>query len=73
MINFNSNLVHYKELLVAGTTACSADDCRRAAVIASSGRIDLSRLVGARFPLSKALDVFQAAEEGKTLKVILEP
>jgi len=72
-INFNANLVHYKELLVTGTTACSTHDCWRAAEIAASARIDLSRLVGARFPLASAVEAFRMAEEGKSLKVVLEP
>jgi L-iditol 2-dehydrogenase len=72
-ISFDSNLVHYKELVVTGTTACSTDDCRRAAAILETGRIDLSVLVGSRFPLSLAEEAFKAADEGKALKVILEP
>lgn len=72
-INFNSNTVHYKELMVTGTTACSTEDNRRAAAIASSGRIALSKLIGARFPLSDAKQAFTAAEKGKSLKVVIEP
>ena len=47
-IAFDSNLVHYKELRVTGTTACSTSDCWRAAAIVNSGRVDLARLVQAR-------------------------
>ena len=72
-INFNSNLVHYKELLITGTTACSTYDCQRSAEIISSGRIDLSKVVGTRFPLHKAKEAFKATAEGKALKVILQP
>jgi len=72
-IQLNSNLVHYKELIVTGTTACSTEDCSRAAAIVNSGRIDLSRLIGARFPLSEAAEAFSVAESGKALKVVLEP
>lgn len=72
-IQFNSNLVHYKELIVTGTTACSTRDCHRAAEIVLSGRIDLSLLVSAHFPLSQVQQAFQAAEDRKSLKVILEP
>lgn len=71
-ISFDSNLVHYKELVVTGTTACSTDDCRRAAAIINTGRIDLSVLVGSRFPLSQAEEAFKAADDGKALKVIIE-
>lgn len=73
MINFNSNLVHYKELLITGTTACSTNDCRRAAAIVSSGRIDLSKVVGARYALREAKEAFMAAADGKALKVIMQP
>jgi L-iditol 2-dehydrogenase len=72
-ISFDSNLVHYKELLVTGTTACSTADCWRAAAIAGAGRIDLARLVGARYPLAEALAAFQTAQSGLALKVVLEP
>jgi len=72
-INFDSNLVHYKELIVTGTTACSTNDCWRAAAIASSGRIDLSKLVSARFPLREVNQAFTAAGDGSAIKVVLEP
>jgi len=72
-IQFDSNLVHYKELLVTGTTACSTADCRQAAQIVSSGRVDLSGLVSRRFPLLEAVAAFAAAEDRGNLKVVMEP
>jgi L-iditol 2-dehydrogenase len=72
-IDLNSNLIHYKELKVTGTTASSTQNCQRAAEIVNSGRIDLSSLISTRFPLSEALDAFSVAETGKALKVVLEP
>jgi L-iditol 2-dehydrogenase len=72
-IQFDSNLVHYKELVVTGTTACSTNDCWRAARLVNSGRIDLSDLVSLRFPLREAQAAFAAAEDRKSLKIVLEP
>jgi L-iditol 2-dehydrogenase len=72
-IQLNSNLVHYKELVITGTTACSTQDCHRAAVIVNSGQIDLSRLIGVRFPLGEAIQALSVTESGKALKVVLEP
>jgi L-iditol 2-dehydrogenase len=72
-INFDSNLVHYKELVITATTACSTADCRQAAEIVNSGRVDLSDLVSLRFPLSQASDAFAAAENGRSFKVVLQP
>jgi L-iditol 2-dehydrogenase len=65
--------VHYKELRVTGTTACSTQDCRQAAAIVASGRIDLARLASLQFPLAQANAAFAAAQEGKALKIVLKP
>jgi len=73
IIRFNANTVHYKELVVTGTTACSTYDCLRAADIVNSGRLDLAPLVTARFPLAEAVAAFAAAADGRNLRVSLEP
>jgi L-iditol 2-dehydrogenase len=72
-INFNSNLVHYKELVVTATTACSTSDCWQAARIVNSGLVDLADIVSQKFPLQEAVNAFAAAEDGKSLKIVLEP
>jgi threonine dehydrogenase-like Zn-dependent dehydrogenase len=41
--------MHYREIRLTGTTACSSEDCRRAAALLESGRIELSGLVSRRF------------------------
>ncbi|MCJ7694360.1 MAG: alcohol dehydrogenase catalytic domain-containing protein, partial [Anaerolineaceae bacterium] len=72
-ISLDSNLVHYKELMITGTTACSTNDCWQAAEIVNSGLVDLSDLVSQRFPLKEAVAAFAAAEDRKSLKIVLEP
>jgi len=72
-INFDSNLVHYKELVITATTACSTADCWQATRIVNSGLVDLSEVVSQRFPLKEALAAFAAAEDRKSLKIVLEP
>jgi len=72
-INFDSNLVHYKELVITATTACSTADCWQATEIVTSGLIDLTDLISQRFPLKDAVEAFSAAEDRKTLKIVLEP
>jgi L-iditol 2-dehydrogenase len=72
-INFDSNLVHYKELVITGTTACSTADCWQATQIVNSGLVDLSDIVSQRFPLKDAVAAFAAAEDRKSLKIVLEP
>jgi len=72
-IRFNSNTVHYKELIVTGTTACSTYDCLRAAEIVNSGRLNLVPLITAAFPLAEANAAFAAAADGRNLRVTLVP
>jgi L-iditol 2-dehydrogenase len=72
-INFDSNLVHYKELIITATTACSTADCWQAAEIINAGLVDLAEIVSQRFPLEQALNGFAAAEDRKSLKIVLEP
>jgi L-iditol 2-dehydrogenase len=73
LINLDSNLVHYKELVITGTTACSTADCWQAAQIVNSGLVDFSDVVSRRFPLKDAVMAFAAAEDRKSLKIVLEP
>lgn len=72
-IRFNSNTVHYKELIVTGTTACSTYDCLRAAEIVNSGRLNLAPLITAAYPLVEANAAFAAAADGRNLRVTLVP
>jgi L-iditol 2-dehydrogenase len=72
-INFDSNIVHYKELYVTGTTACSTNDCWQAAALVNSGRLDLGPVVSGRFPLRQAGPAFAQAEDRTSLKIVLEP
>ncbi len=72
-ITFDSNLVHYKELVVTGTTACSTADCWRAAAIVDAGRIDLTPLITSRYPLAQIGEAIAAAEDRASLKVVVEP
>lgn len=72
-IQFDSNSVHYKELIVTGTTACSTYDCLQAADLVNSGGIDLTKLITSRFSLRDAQAAFAAAEDGTNLRVSLVP
>ncbi|MFN2304820.1 MAG: zinc-dependent dehydrogenase [Anaerolineales bacterium] len=72
-INFNSNLVHYKELMVTGTTACSTANCWQASQLINYGLVDLSDLISQRFPLEQTIQAFEAAEDRQSLKIVIEP
>jgi L-iditol 2-dehydrogenase len=72
-INLDANAVHYKELVVTGTTGCSTADCHQAAAIVLSGRVNLGAMVNARFALKDAVAAFEAAKDRASLKIAIEP
>ena len=73
VVPLNCNLIHYKELLVTGTTACSTSDCRNAIELVAAGLIDLSPLVSGRYPLTASREAFDTARDRRGLKVLFEP
>jgi L-iditol 2-dehydrogenase len=72
-VELDTNLIHYRELLVTGTTANTTADCREALELVVSGRVDTAALIGDREPLAAAADAFAAARSGELLKVVIEP
>lgn len=73
MVEIDANLLHYKELRITGTTACSTADCRRAAALADTGELDLAPLVTSRLSLADAPDEFARTKDRTTLKTVLQP
>jgi L-iditol 2-dehydrogenase len=69
----DTNLIHYKELHVTGTTACTTEDCREALELVLSGAVDTAPLVSERLPLADAGAAFDAARSGMAMKVVIEP
>jgi len=72
-VELDTNLIHYKELLVAGTTASTLDDCRRAAQIVSDRQIELDWMVSDRYNLEDFAAAIQRAQDPAALKVIVKP
>ncbi len=72
-IRLDANLIHYKELIVTGTTGCSTADCRRSMDLIRSGKVDLGPLISGRYSLDRAMEAFAAARAGNVLKVVLHP
>ncbi len=72
-VTIDTNLIHYKELIVTGTTGNATEDCREALALVTSGQIDTSALISARYSLAESDVAFTAARSGRVLKVVLEP
>jgi len=72
-IELDSNLIHYKELVVTGTTGSTNDECRAALDLIVDGQVDVGSLIDARFDLASAGGAFELAASGRALKVVIEP
>lgn len=60
-LNIDSNAIHYRKLELLGTFSADIDDFQYAAEIISERRIDVSKLVEAKYPLEKIQEAFEAA------------
>jgi L-iditol 2-dehydrogenase len=71
IVPFNANLIHYKQLIVTGTTRASLRQFRGALGFVSAGTINISRLITSQVPLAQIEQGFQAAMSAKGLKNVV--
>lgn len=67
----DANAIHYRELLVGGTTACSTLDCLYAAEIVNSRRLDLAPLVSQRTPIDARPPAFGTRDPARVKLVVV--
>jgi L-iditol 2-dehydrogenase len=72
-IDFDSNLIHYKESFITGTHGGSNRHCKIALDMIASGRINAKEYVSFRVGLTDFKQALKLAEEKKGLKVFVEP
>ncbi len=72
-VPLHSNVIHYKELMVTGTTKSNNYHFRLALDFLRHGQIDLSYLASHVLPLEKIEEGLALMESQKSLKVVLKP
>ncbi len=70
-VTLNTNLIHYKELTVLGTTGSSLEDVMDSIKIAASDRMDLKPVATAKFSTDRIQDAFDYAASGAGLKALV--
>ena len=68
----NTNLIHYKNLKLVGTTGSTVLNYYRTMELVISKKFDLSKYITSRFSFNDYLEGFAAAASSSALKVILE-
>jgi L-iditol 2-dehydrogenase len=72
-VTMSANLIHYGELVVTGTSACTSEDFRVALGLLSERRVDAGALVSHRFPLAEVHEAFDVTRRGVGLRVVVTP
>lgn len=70
-VPLNSNLIHYKQLIVTGTTRANITHFRQTLKFISTGVLDISKLVTAKIELKDIHKAFELAENAIGLKNVI--
>lgn len=71
--SIDTNLIHYRQLMLTGTTGSSVAQYRRTMGFVASGRLHLASLISLRASLDEVEDAFRRARERDVLKVVVVP
>jgi len=72
-IEFDSNLLHYREVSVFGAFASHSTDYVRALALVASRKIDARKFITSRIPLDEIVSGFESSRSGHGLKVVVQP
>jgi L-iditol 2-dehydrogenase len=72
-ITCDSNLVHYRELMIVGANGSSPAHNAAALALVASGAVPVADLITHRLPLDSAIDAFGIVARGEAIKVTIEP
>ena len=72
-ITVDSNLVHYRELMIVGAYGSSPAHNREALDLIAAGAVPVADLITHRLPLEGTLDAFGIVARGEGIKVTIEP
>jgi L-iditol 2-dehydrogenase len=67
----DSNIVHYKQIWITGTTRSNMSQFRRSLKLIADKRVDVSGIVTHKFPLEKIQKAFEQVIQGKGMKSVV--
>lgn len=72
-VELDTNLIHYKELLVMGAHGSLPRHHRLALDLIASGKLDMKRFLSHTFPLDQVHEAFATAEGHTGMRVVVHP
>jgi L-iditol 2-dehydrogenase len=73
VISLDSNVVHYRELMIMGANGSSPDHNKHALAMIADGSVPVADLITHRLPLEQVLDGIGVVSRGEGIKVTIEP
>lgn len=73
IIALDSNLVHYRELMIIGANGSSPDHNKRALQLIADGKVPVKDLITHRLGLDQVLEGIGIVSRGEAIKVTIEP
>jgi L-iditol 2-dehydrogenase len=73
VIALDSNLVHYRELMIIGANGSSPAHNKQALAMIADGSVPVKDLITHRLPLEQVLDGIGIVSRGEAIKVTIEP
>lgn len=72
IVPLNSNIIHYKQLCVSGSTKANTAMVRKTLELIDSGVLSVKELITARFPLKDIKEAIEFTASGRGLKTIID-
>ena len=73
VIALDSNVVHYRELMIIGANGSSPEHNKRALQLIADGKVPVDDLITHRLPLDQVLEGIGIVSRGEAIKVTIEP
>jgi len=71
--NLNTNLIHYRELVVSGSFSSKMEDFTAALRLIASGMLPSDKIITHRVALEDFLEAFDHIQSGRAIKVSIQP
>jgi L-iditol 2-dehydrogenase len=73
MVTLDTNVIHYKELLIMGEHGCVPRHHQQAVDLIAAGAIHMAQYISHRFPLDRTAEAFATAESHAGMRVVVNP
>lgn len=72
LVNLPSNLIHYRQLSISGSTRANVRQYRMAARLLETGMLELAGMISAEYPLEEFAEAVEYAKSSAGLKTVIK-